>query len=393
MLKPTNKSNSLGQYYTKHPFLQRSVLQLIRNRPECILEPSIGRGDLVNYLKKHLEGVVFDIYEIDETIQLLDGIEGVIYGNFLEKQIDKKYKTIIGNPPYVKSRKGNLYLEFIDKCFGLLEEGGELIFIVPSDFIKITGSSPLIRRMMSVGHFTDFVFPDNEHLFDNASVDVMVFRYCLGDMNRRVKVSRGMECILREESYLIETEGILTFSNNLEVERVRLSDYFEIGVGMVSGKESVFKHNQLGNIEVLNAQNRRDRYILIEDYPSGNESINHYLQSHKPTLLRRKIRTFHEGNWYEWGALRNQDLVNRHWGKSCLYMSTVTRKDEVCFQDRVSRFGGGLIIMIPKIPLDLPVIIDYLNSDRFKKDYIYSGRFKIGHKQLSNGLIDRKLID
>ena len=393
MSKTTSKSNSLGQYYTKHPFLQRSVLELIQNRPECILEPSIGRGDLVHYIQKSLEGVVFDIYEIDETIKLLDGIEGIRYGDFLENAIDKKYKTIIGNPPYVKSRKGNLYLEFIDKCFGLLEEGGELIFIVPSDFIKITGASELIRRMMEVGHFTDFVFPDNEHLFENASVDVMVFRYGLGDMNRRVKVSRGMECIICEESYLIETEGILTFSDNIEVERVRISDYFEIGVGMVSGKEAVYKNKELGNIEVLNAKDKRDKYILIDEYPCLDDRINNYLESHKQTLLLRKIRKFNEGNWYEWGALRNQELVKRHCGKSCLYMSTVTRNGEVCFQDQVCRFGGGLIIMIPKTELDLKPIIDYLNSDRFKTDYMYAGRFKIGHKQLSNSLIDRELIE
>ena len=386
-------SKHLGQYYTKHPYLQKSVLKLIQNNPKCILEPSIGRGDLVNYIQKHIDGVVFDLYEIDETIKLLDGIEGIRYGNFLEEQIDKKYKTIIGNPPYVKTRKGNLYLEFIEKCFGLLEEGGELIFIVPSDFIKITGSSELIRRMMSVGHFTDFVFPHNEHLFDDASVDVMVFRYCLGETTRRVKVSRGMELIIREDCYLIETDGILTFSDNIEVEQVRISDYFDIGVGMVSGKEAVYKNNELGNIEVLNAQDKRDKYILIDTFPCLDDKINNYLEYHKQPLLSRKIRKFNEGNWYEWGALRNQELVKRHLGKSCLYMSTVTRQDKVCFQDVVCRFGGGLIIMIPKTELDLEPITAYLNSDQFKKDYLYAGRFKIGHKQLSKSLIDRKLLE
>ena len=42
--------------------------------------------------------------------------------------------------------------------------------------------------------------------------------------------------------------------------------------------------------------------------------------------------------------------------------------------------------MIPKKKVDLKKIENYINSDNFKKNYMYSGRFKIGHKQLSEAL-------
>ena len=32
-------------------------------------------------------------------------------------------------------------------------------------------------------------------------------------------------------------------------------------------------------------------------------------------------------------------------------------------------------------------VISYLNSDAFKDNFIFSGRFKIGHRQLSNSLL------
>ena len=47
-----------------------------------------------------------DMYEIDEKIKMYDDIpSNVIYGDFMQQNIKKKYKTIIGNPPFVKTKK------------------------------------------------------------------------------------------------------------------------------------------------------------------------------------------------------------------------------------------------------------------------------------------------
>ena len=65
----------------------------------------------------------------------------VVYGDFMKQTITKTYKTIVGNPPYVRTKKGNLYIDFTEKCYNLLDDNGELIFIVPSDFLKLTCAS------------------------------------------------------------------------------------------------------------------------------------------------------------------------------------------------------------------------------------------------------------
>ena len=67
--------------------------QFIKNKPKTILEPSIGQGDLVKYIQDNMK-VSFDMYEIDETIKLLDNIDRdkVHYGDFMEAKIDKTYK-------------------------------------------------------------------------------------------------------------------------------------------------------------------------------------------------------------------------------------------------------------------------------------------------------------
>ena len=168
--------NKLGQYFTTNETLQQKVYEFIKNDPNYILEPSIGRGDLIQYIQTKNKDIRFIGYEIDKTIKLLSITNtSIIYCDFLKENINNKFKTIIGNPPYVRTKKGNLYIDFIEKCYGLLEEHGELIFIVPSDFFKLTSASNLLSIMLSNGSFTDIYHPNNEKMFDNANIDIFVF--------------------------------------------------------------------------------------------------------------------------------------------------------------------------------------------------------------------------
>jgi len=371
-----------GQYFTKNEYLKESVFLLIKNKPKLILEPSMGRGDLVDYIQSRKKNVDFALYEIDSNINMLDSIDKtkINYGDFLLSSIDKSYDTIVGNPPYVKTSTGNLYLDFIEKCYNLLNTNGELIFIVPSDFIKLTRSRNIIDKMMTNGTFTHIIHPNSEALFDNASIDVIIFRYCKNaSLSRKIMVND-------DEKYLINTDGILTYSDNEKSNMSKFSDYFSIYVGMVTGKESVFKNNSYGNVEILNGKDKIDKYILLDKFPSKNKDLNEYLLSFKTDLMSRKIKKITEKNWFEWGALRNYETIKTNLGKDCIYVSNLTRSEEVCFERKVQYFGGSLLIMIPKQTINTKKIVDYINSDTFKSNYMYSGRFKIGHKQLCNCL-------
>ena len=46
--------NKLGQYFTTNIELQNKVYEFILNKPSNILEPSIGQGDLVVFIKRVL---------------------------------------------------------------------------------------------------------------------------------------------------------------------------------------------------------------------------------------------------------------------------------------------------------------------------------------------------
>lgn len=380
--------HKLGQYFTTNEKLRNKVFEFMLNNPDTILEPSVGQGDLVQAISRKKDTIKFDMYEIDTTIKMLDGVpNNVIYGDFIKQDINKKYKTIVGNPPFVRLTSGNLYINFIEKCYNLLEHDGELIFIIPSDFFKLTSASKLLNIMIANGTFSHIYHPHKENLFENASIDVIVFRYCKNNsLNKEVLYNDNL-------LYIINNDGLITFNKNQNINQTSFKEYFDIYVGLVSGKESVYKNEQYGNIEIMNGKDLTNKYIFIEKYPCGNEEIDNYLESHKNVLISRKIRKFNEKNWFEWGAPRNIKSVKEKLGEECIFVYNLTRKDKIAFKSKVNYFGGGLIILIPKKKCNLDKIITYLNSSNFKENFMFSGRFKIGHRQISNSYIPSEFLE
>jgi len=380
--------HKLGQYFTTHIELKEKVYEFVLNNPSTILEPSIGQGDLIVYIKDKIPDVTFDMYEIDKTIKLLTTIQksSVIYGDFMEQKIIKLYKTIVGNPPFVRTKKGNLYIDFTEKCYDLLDDNGELIFIVPSDFFKLTSASKLLNIMMLHGVFTHIYHPNNEKMFENASIDVIVFRYVKSKLIKK-KVLYNDKLL-----HITNSNGLITFNEQETIDNIMIKDLFDVYVGIVSGKEEIYKNKELGNIDVINGENKLERYIYIEKYPCENENINEYLLSHKDELIQRKIKKFNENNWFEWGAPRNIKIMNKNMGKKCIYIYNLTRKANVAFVGNVNYFGGSLLMLIPKKHISLDKVVTYINSNVFKHNFMFSGRFKIGHRQICNSFIPSDIL-
>ena len=383
----TTKHN-LGQYFTTNKELKEKVFDFILNRPSFILEPSIGQGDLVTFITEKIPTIKFDMYEIDTKITLLGKIEKdkIIYGDFMKQKITKSYQTIVGNPPYIRTKKGNLYIDFTEKCYSLLDDNGELIFIVPSDFFKLTSASNLLNEMMENGTFTHIFHPNNEKMFENASIDVIVFRYCKNKLIEK-KVVYNDKLL-----YITNSNGLITFGEKQNKNSVMFKDFFDIYVGLVSGKEEIYKNKELGNIQVLNGEDKVEKYIYIENYPCENKEINNYLLDHKKELIERKIRKFNENNWFEWGAPRNIKTINSNLGKECIYIYNLTRRPIVSFVGKINYFGGGLIMLKPKKKCNLSKIVSFINSNTFKDNFMFSGRFKIGHRQLCQSYIPSEYL-
>lgn len=388
-----------GQYFTTHPLLQNKLINFIKNTPlTIVLEPCVGRGDLVNAVLSAYPDAFFHAVEIDDSLPAISPLH--IIADFLtlnDSRLSPSYSTILGNPPFVRTKKGNLAIDFTEKCFRLLSPGGELIFIVPSDFFKLTSASSLLHRMMQEGTFTHVFHPHNEKLFENANVDVILFRY------EKRKNLPTYEVAFVDTLYndipkrIRETHGLITFHEKVTPTLISSSvpsildpplfrTFFHIFVGMATGKEKVYKHTELGNFDLLVAENKIEKYIFVEnEFPIPQRpDINAHLTEHKDSLISRKIRKFNESNWFQWGAPRNYAQITNLLGRPCIYIYTLTRKEIVAFQSTVQYFGGNLILLVPKNDtIILANIVAYLNSDEFKKNFIFSGRFKIGHRQVT----------
>ena len=381
----------LGQFFTCAESLQRFVFDHVKHRGSTLLEPSFGAGHLLKLFLQHDPNYPMVCYELDHTIAPVvpfNEHQMTIYADFTKQQIRQRYKTIIGNPPYIKQSSGNLYIKFIEQCYELLEPDGELLFIVPSDFFKLTSASAIITKLAENGSFTHVLFPHDETLFKDASIDVTAFRYEKNLKKPRTKTNKTVTIVNGKSMLCNVMNGIVTFSDS-EQTGSPLSDTFDVYVGLVSGRDEIYRV-PFGNVDVLSDKGKVDRFIFPESYPTNNKAIDDHLLANKEALLERKIRKFSESNWFEWGAPRNLTAIRANLDKPCIYVKNLTRSKEVSFLGRVQFFGGTLLCLIPKQTITeaaLKRVIDFLNSEIVQKDYLYAKRFKIGHKQVSNILL------
>ena len=136
----------------------------------------------------------------------------------------------------------------------------------------------------------------NEKMFDNASIDVIVFRYCKNSLIEK-KVLYNDKLL-----YITNSNGLITFGEEKNNNNIMFQDYFDIYVGLVSGKEEVYKNEELGNIEVVNGEDKVDKYIYIENKKlllrlwqpgdkfrplgmNGNQKISDFLINNKVNIF------------------------------------------------------------------------------------------------------------
>lgn len=233
-----------GQIFTR-PDMVQFMVSLIENTEGRKLEPSAGTGNFYFPLVDRFgESNVVGV-ELDPRICP----QGCINCDFFSLGTDARYDTIIGNPPYVKytdilpgtrelisgiplNGLSNLYLHFIWRCVDILNDGGELIFVVPRDFIKTTSARPLNQRLFTEGGFTLFKEFGDAGVFDGASPNVAIFRWVKGGQHT-ISIS--------------ENDGFLSFSTD---SGVTVRDVFDVFVGCVSGDNKRYYSDE-GNLELI----------------------------------------------------------------------------------------------------------------------------------------------
>ncbi len=294
---------------------------------------------------------------------------------------NKSADTIIGNPPYVRyqdiinstkqklsnkfSNRTNLYIYFIDKSIDLLNDNGELIFIVPRDFIKATGAIPLNKRLYEEGGFSYWKEFGDLKIFPDASPNVVIFRW-VKDQPHKININYN--------------NGFLSFENSNQINKIYIRDLFDIMVGGASGANDIFIE-QNGNIDLVVSDTKRTGLTKKAHYVTAPTD---YLIQYKDKLLNRKIKSFNENNWWEWGR------KIRHIDGPKIYVNNKTRDLKPFFTNESGWFDGSILALVPKETntYSIDELINLLNNNNWEEQgFKVGGRLIFGQRSLSSAYI------
>jgi len=374
-----DKIKNWGQVFTPEEVV-KYMFSLSKNNGK-ILEPSSGNGNFVNYINSNSKREILGI-EIDESYKS----EKNLIMNFFDYEINKKYETIIGNPPYVSYKnieketleklkknesfcfldnRSNLYLYFIKKCYEHLTDNGEIIFITPREFIKNTSSIRLNNFLYENGTITHWIEFGDEIIFKGFSPNVVVWRYEKNNFERVTITNKGLK------NFNL-TEGQFSFSDINYT--LSLNDFFEVKVGGVSGADDVFT-NELGNKDFVCSYTKKTGKLKKMFYNVKNE----YLENFKDLLINRKIKNFNNDNWWQWGRNFFQTNSER------IYVNCKTRDMKPFFIHPCKNYDGSILALIPKKEINLEHAVELLNSINWDElGFKVGGRLCFSQRALQN---------
>jgi adenine-specific DNA-methyltransferase len=368
---------SLGQVFTPEPIV-RVMLALCANRGR-VLEPAAGDGAF----SRCLPGCA--AIEIDREL----APPGAMVMDFFALPTSQRFSTVIGNPPYVRFQdippatrarldselfdaRSNLFLFFIEKCVRHLEAGGELVFITPRDFIKLTAARRLNAWLYEQGTITHWIEAGDARIFTGAGPNCAIFRFVRGDFSRRT-LYRRLDEAHWDERKMACIEGQLVFSHARLC--VPMTDLFEIKVGAVSGADDIFIHPE-GNLEIVcsrtAATGETRRMIYDLHHP--------HLERFKERLLARRVRPFGESNWWQWGRTYCESPGPR------IYVNGKTRRARPFFTHPCTAYDGSILALFPKrADMDIERALALLNDAVPWEElgFVVDGRYLFSQRALA----------
>ncbi len=368
---------NLGQVYTPD-FIVDVMLNLKINHG-TILEPSAGDGAFGKKFDK------IDAIEIDKNCPFK-----CIAHDFFDFSTDFKYDTIIGNPPFVRfqdilpttkhklpmnlfDERSNLFLFFIYKSIQHLNPNGELIFITPRDFLKLTSAKNLNDYIFKNGTITHYIECGDNKIFDGATPNCAIWRFEKNNYHRKTKYKHLFDEHWQDKNFYYTAGQLLFLQNNYSL---KLSDIVQVKVGAVSGDDAIFGNDDYGNCD----------FVCSFTHKTGNTrkmiyGIEHlYLSQFKDRLMARKIKKFNENNWWHWG--RGFYVSN----KPRIYVNSKTRQKNPFFIHECQCYDGSVLALFPiDAAINIKELTNCLNNlDWNELGFTCDGRFLFTQRTLEN---------
>lgn len=371
-----------GQVFTP-PAVVAQMLALRRNHGR-VLEPSCGDGVFLAALPEAV-ALELDAEIAPPAARVMD---------FFAYPETEKFDTIIGNPPYVRSRDvlpetarlltsqlldghANLYLHFIEKCLRHLNPGGELIFITPRDFLKSTGAKQLNTWLYEQGTITDMLDLGDVRIFRDAAPNCMIWRFERGNLTHRTCDGRRMAL---SGGQLFFTRGIYSVPAN---------SVYSVRVGAVSGADTVFAHEKLGDTDFVCSHTVQTGLTKRMIFEAESPEAKAYLLANKPTLLARKVTRFDESNWWKWGRF------HAHTDAARIYVNQKTRHAQPFYLHECRNWDGAVLALFPhKRDADVGRLAAMLNEvDWAELGFVCDGRFLFAQRSLEQALLPESFLE
>lgn len=184
-----------------------------------ILEPSAGRGDLIDYLRSYMgrreERVAIDVIELDSNLQAILKGKGyrLVGDDFLEYKTSKAYDLIALNPPF---NQGDLHLlHAID-----LMRNGQIVCILNAETIRnpyTNTRKQLAKELKRLNANIRYVNDGMRNGVRKASVDLALVHIKVDAVEKNdwiwENLKKAGETVFDDQS---EESKALTFSNPVE---------------------------------------------------------------------------------------------------------------------------------------------------------------------------------
>lgn len=280
-----NKFNfmEVGEFYpTPDTLLDKITEGLNFNNIHTVLEPSAGKGNIVEYITKKADSYPYynrrldvDCIEIDETLRrTLKGKDmRVVFDDFLKYRTLKQYDLIIMNPPF---SKGAAHLTH---ALELQKNGGSIICILNAETIRnlCTNERVALSNKLEELH-ADITFYKEEFVSAErtTNVEIAVVKVTVPEKSLDSEIFKRLETKEYRESRYKESNDVAP-GDFVEAIVRRYEIEVEAGITLIREYYAIQPH-------IMNSINGKYANPMLELKCNGDSaSINDYVK-----LVRNK---------------------------------------------------------------------------------------------------------
>lgn len=259
---PTNwekreKLREKGQFWTPL-WVAEAMLQYVRET-DLIFDPAVGNGSFLNVLRQNgFSDISFYGFDIDEN-QIASPIFQsekclVEHRDFLKNPPNRKFKSIISNPPYIRHHRideatkkwlknltariagfsidgrAGYHIYFFIQALDMLEENGKLAIILPADVCEGVFSDKL-WRWITEKFWVEAVITFDENAAPFPSLDTNAIIFCIKNSPPKASLKwiKVNEANNLELSRLIASDFLSKDFDTLEVSERNLIEALKTG--------------------------------------------------------------------------------------------------------------------------------------------------------------------